>query len=174
MPTSDASDGRSEPGEGGGRVPLMTNALKPLALASDHAGVVLKAAIATHLAGRGVAFVDLGTNSTESTDYPLWALKAARGVAAGDYPGCILTCGSGTGMAIAANKVHGVRAALCTNEYLGRYAKLHNDVNALCLGERVTGVDVALCIVDAWLDAKFEGGRHQRRVDEINEADKAR
>lgn len=145
---------------------------KPIALAADHAGVELKRAIAAHLQKRGAAFVDLGTHDSTSTDYPVWALKAARGVASGAYQSCILTCGSGTGMAITANKVHGVRAAMCTNEYLGRMARMHNDVNALCLGERVTGLDVSLAIVDAWLDAKFEGGRHQRRIDQINEADR--
>lgn len=138
-----------------------------LAVAADHAGFELKDAIARHLREKGHEVEDLGTHSGESVDYPTFANTLSRAVAQGTYELGILVCGSGTGMAIAANKVHGVRAANCTNEVLARYARLHNDVNVLCLGERIVGETLALAIVDAFVDTAFEGGRHKRRVDLI-------
>lgn len=139
----------------------------PVALASDHAGRTLRDTLAAHLRAKGVDVDDLGTHTGDSVDYPAYARPLAEAVAAGRYAQGILVCGTGTGMAIAANKVRGVRAANCTNELLARFARSHNDANVLCLGERIVGPGLALAIVDAFLETAFEGGRHQRRVDLI-------
>jgi ribose 5-phosphate isomerase B len=142
-----------------------------IGIGSDHAGLKLKRAVVEHLKKQGHEVVDVGTESNESTDYPIYALKVARGVAAKDFEQGVLVCGTGTGMAIAANKVRGVRAAPATNEFLARMARAHNDANVLCLGERVVGEGVAQGIVDAFLQTPYEGGRHQRRVDLIGKAE---
>lgn len=144
----------------------------PVAVASDHAGRALKDAIVDHLRTRGVDVADLGSSGTSSVDYPDYARPVAEAVAAGTYSRGILVCGSGTGMAIAANKIRGVRAANCTSEWLARQARAHNDANVLCLGERAVGVGIALAIADAFLDTPFEGGRHQRRIDLIHALEK--
>jgi ribose 5-phosphate isomerase B len=146
----------------------------PVAVASDHAGWTLKDVLVAHLRAKGVDVVDLGVHSGDSVDYPAYARPLAEGVALGRYEKGILVCGTGTGMAIAANKVHGVRAANCTHELLARFARSHNDANVLCLGERVVGPGVALAIADAFLATPFEGGRHQRRVDLLGELDAGR
>ena len=138
-----------------------------IAIASDHAGLALKTALVEHLRHRGLAVDDLGPHTPDSVDYPAFARPLSEAVAQGRYARGILVCGSGMGMSIAANKVPGVRAALCTNEFLARMARLHNYANVLCLGERVTGVGLSVAIADAFLDTAFEGGRHQRRVDQI-------
>lgn len=140
----------------------------PIAIASDHAGLGLKQTLVEHLRARGVDLTDLGAFAGDSVDYPSYARPLAEGVAAGRFRLGVLVCGSGTGMAIAANKVHGVRAANCTNEWMAVQARAHNDANVLCLGERIVGPGLALAIVDAFLDTAFEGGRHQRRVDLIH------
>lgn len=139
-----------------------------IAIAADHGGFGLKNVIAEHLRKAGHDVADLGTHTGESVDYPTYASTLSKAVADGTHELGVLVCGSGTGMAIAANKVHGVRAANCTNEVLARYARWHNDVNVLCLGERIVGETLALAIVDAFFSSSFEGGRHQRRVDLIN------
>ncbi len=140
-----------------------------IAIASDHAGLELRRVIADHLAQAGHTVTDHGPDSGDSVDYPDYAEKVARAVADDASDLGILVCGSGVGMSIAANKVQGVRAALCANAYLGEMARAHNNANVLCLGERITGVGLALTIVDAFVSTKFEGGRHSRRVDKIAE-----
>lgn len=132
-------------------------------LGSDHAGYVLKGQLAAHLEGLGHTVEDLGTHSQASCDYPAIAAAVARRVQANGCLG-ILVCGSGIGMSMAANRFPGVRAALCTNEYLARMSRQHNDANVLCLGERVIGVDLAKAIAEVFVATPFEGGRHQRRV----------
>ena len=139
-----------------------------LAIASDHGGFALKQEIMTHLRATGVEFEDLGTYSEESCDYPVYAEKLGKAVAAGDYEKGILICGTGIGISIAANKIHGVRAALCGDCYSAEMCRRHNDANVLALGGRVLGVELAKRIVDTFLTAPFEGGRHQRRVDLIS------
>lgn len=140
-----------------------------LILASDHGGRRLKDVVFRHLADRGLAAKDLGVDlSVEKADYPDYASPLARAVAAGEYDLGILVCGTGTGMALAANRVPGVRAANCTNELMARLARAHNNANILALGERLLGEGLALSIVDAFLETAFEGGRHQIRLDKIS------
>lgn len=143
-----------------------------VAVASDHAGRGLKDVLVAHLREQGREIADLGAHSGDSVDYPQYARPLALGVANGTYALGVLVCGSGTGMAIAANKIDGVRAANCTDEWLARQARAHNDANVLCLGERVVGPGLAQAIVDAFLGTEFEGGRHQRRIDLIHELEK--
>jgi ribose 5-phosphate isomerase B len=145
-----------------------------VAIASDHAGLGLKDSVVAHLRKRGVDVRDLGTLDGNSVDYPSYARPLAEAVARGEHERGILVCGTGTGMAIAANKVRGVRAANCTNEILARFARSHNDANVLCLGERVVGPGLALDIVDVFLGTPFEGGRHQRRVELIRDIENDR
>jgi ribose 5-phosphate isomerase B len=140
-----------------------------IALAADHAGYPLKTAVAKHLAGLGHEVIDLGTDSEASVDYPAFCAAAGRAVVSGDADLGIVMGGSGQGEQIAANKVHGVRAALCFNEFTARLARQHNDANVLSLGARVLGEELALSIVDAFLGAEFEAGRHARRVGQISE-----
>ena len=139
-----------------------------IALGCDHAGVQLKGSIAEHLAARGLECRDYGTYDEASCDYPDFAEKVGRAVVEGQAERGILICGTGVGISIAANKIEGVRAALCTDTFTARMSREHNDANVLCLGARVVGVGLALDIVTAWLDARFEGGRHQRRIDKIH------
>ena len=142
-----------------------------IAIGADHAGVALKEHVKQVLTSRGIAFEDVGTLTTESVDYPDFAATVARKVASGEYDRGILTCGSGIGMAIAANKIAGVRAASIQDEESARLGREHNDINVLALGERTTTPDLARRIVDLFLDTPFGGGRHQRRVDKINALD---
>lgn len=142
-----------------------------IALGADHAGVQLKASIKGLLDERGIEYEDFGTDTTESVDYPDFAARVAREVASGSFDRGILFCGSGIGMAIAANKVAGVRAASILDEASARLSREHNDANVLSLGERLTPPDTARRIVAAFLDTPFAGGRHARRVDKINELD---
>lgn len=138
-----------------------------IALAADHAGWPLKQSVAKHLADVGHDVVDLGTDSEESVDYPGFCAAAARAVVSGEAERAIVFGGSGQGEQIAANKVHGARAALCVNEYMARMARRHNDANILALGARVLGEDMAVGIVDTFLAEGFDGGRHLRRVQQI-------
>lgn len=139
-----------------------------IALASDHAGFELKEIIKDYLQTNGYKIKDFGTATAESVDYPDFAVPAARAVASGECDRGILVCGSGQGMAISANKVKGIRAALCGELYSAKMSRLHNDSNVLALGGRIIGRDLAIEIVKTWLDTEFEGGRHQRRVDKMN------
>ena len=143
-----------------------------VALASDHAGYAEKEQLKPLLTDLGVEFEDLGTASDDPVDYPLYARKVAEKVADGEAEQGLLVCGSGTGMAIAANKVPGVRAAVAWSEDTARLARQHNDANVLSIGARVTPVEEIPKIVRAWFDAKFEGGRHARRVEEITKIEK--
>jgi ribose 5-phosphate isomerase B len=139
---------------------------------SDHAGLALRAEVVKVAAAKGFEVEDLGPFSGESVDYPDYAERVARAVAAGAARFGILVCGTGIGMSIAANKVKGVRAALCTTELEARMARAHNDANVLCLGERVIGAGLCAAIVDAFLTTPFEAGRHARRVEKIGALEK--
>ena len=139
-----------------------------IALASDHGGFELKEALKKHLLARGFEIIDLGTNSTESVDYPVYGEKCGRAVASGEAERGIVCCGTGIGISIAANKVKGVRAAVVVNDYMAEYCKLHNDANIIAFGGRVISPEDAVRFTDIWLDTEFEGGRHQRRVDMLN------
>lgn len=138
-----------------------------IAIGADHGGVHMKEEIKKHLLAQGIDVEDFGTFGTESVDYPDIAEVVARNVVNHKNDFGILICGTGIGISIAANKIKGVRAALCPNEYCGRLSRQHNNANILCLGERVMGVEVAKSVTDAFLSAEFEGGRHQQRVDKI-------
>ena len=140
-----------------------------VAMAADHAGYELKNAIKDHLREKGFKIVDLGTNGPESVDYPAYGKACGEAVASGKADIGVVCCGSGIGISIAANKVHGVRCALCTSEEMGRLCKEHNNANIIALGGRLTDKDLALRIVDAWLGAEFMGGKHQRRIDQLDE-----
>ena len=135
-----------------------------LVIASDHGGLELKREIMEHLRQRGVEFEDIGTYTPESCDYPVYAEKAARGVADGTYERGILVCGTGIGMSLAANKVRGIRCALCSDCFSAEMCRAHNDANMLALGGRVLGPELAKRIVDLFLDTEFLGGRHANRV----------
>ena len=138
-----------------------------IALASDHGGLRLKEAVKQLLTERGIPFEDCGTENGESVDYPDYGEKVARKVAAGAAEKGILFCGTGIGMSIVANKFPHVRAALVTDTFMARMAKEHNNANILVLGGRVIGDNEAREMVATWLDATFEGGRHQGRLDKI-------
>ena len=142
-----------------------------IALGADHAGVALKADIKRLLDDRGIAYEDFGTDSTDSVDYPDYAAKVAQAVSDGRFDRGILFCGSGLGMAMAANKVAGVRAAPVVDTTSARLSREHNDANVLALGERVTEPGLAREIVTLFLDTPFAGGRHERRVSKINALD---
>jgi ribose 5-phosphate isomerase B len=144
-----------------------------IALGADHAGVVLKDDLARLLAERGEAFTDFGTTGSDSVDYPDFAATVAQAVASGAYDRGLLVCGSGIGMAIAANKVAGIRAAVVTDTESARLSRSHNDANVLALGARLTTPHVARVIVNIFLDTPYEGGRHQRRIDKISALDAA-
>jgi ribose 5-phosphate isomerase B len=142
-----------------------------IALGADHAGVVLKEQIKKLLDERGDAYEDFGTHSTESVDYPDYAAKVGSAVAGGQYDRGILFCGSGIGMAIAANKIHGIRASQVVDEASARLSRSHNDLNVLSLAARITAAEEARALVQIFLDTPFEGGRHQRRIDKISALD---
>lgn len=145
-----------------------------IALGSDHGGYNLKEEIKQWLAEKDYSFEDYGTYSTESCDYPDIALTVAQAVASGDCNLGILVCGTGIGVSIVANKVPGIRAALCHDTFSAKASREHNNANILTLGERVVGRGLALEIVETWLGATFSGGRHQRRVDKIMALDEKR
>lgn len=138
-----------------------------VALGADHAGFPLKTSVAKHLVDGGHEVVDLGTHSEERVDYPRFCAAVGRAVVAREAERGIVMGGSGQGEAIAANKVHGVRAALCLDEYTARFARLHNDANVLSLGARILGETFALAIVDVFLSTEFEGGRHVARLQQV-------
>ena len=144
-----------------------------IALGADHAGVALKDNLVQRLAERGISYKDFGTHGSESVDYPDFAAEVAQAVAGGDFDRGLLVCGSGIGMAIAANKVAGIRAAVATEAESARLCRSHNDANVLALGARLTPPDRADEIVSAFLDTPFEGGRHQRRIDKLTQLDLA-
>ncbi len=139
-----------------------------IALAADHGGYELKNAVKEHLKERKIKVVDLGTNSADSVDYPEYGKACAEAVASGKADLGIVCCGTGIGISIAANKVKGVRCGLCTSVEMATLTKQHNNANMIALGGRTTTPELAMEIVDAWLDTEFEGGRHQRRVDMLD------
>ncbi len=138
-----------------------------IALGSDHGGFALKEEIKKYLTEKGVPFTDLGTHSEESCDYPEFAEKGCRSVRSGESEKGILCCGTGIGMSMAANKIRGIRCALCSDGYSAEMTRRHNDANVLALGGRVIGPGLALEIVEIFLRTPFEGGRHARRVGKV-------
>ncbi len=135
-----------------------------IAIGSDHGGFSLKQEIMKHLTARGIEFKDYGTYTTDSCDYPVYGEAVAKAVVSGEADKGILICGTGIGISISANKVKGIRAALCGDCFSAEFTRRHNDANILAMGERVVGPGLACKIVDAFLDTEFEGGRHARRV----------
>lgn len=145
----------------------MSSERRTVVFGSDHAGLELKRALAAHAAERGFAVRDVGTDTTASCDYPDFAHAVAEAVTASGDLG-VLVCGTGIGMSIAANRHPGVRAALCSDTFSARMTRMHNDANVLCLGSRVVGAGLATDILDAFLDGRFEGGRHAARLAKID------
>jgi ribose 5-phosphate isomerase B len=142
-----------------------------IVIGNDHGGYELKVRIAEHLSRRGIEVVDAGSDSTEIVRYPYFAAKVANMVADGRVPRGILICSTGIGMSIMANKRRGIRAALCTSTYMARMTREHNDSNILCLGGKITGEFEAIDIVDTWLEAEYQGGRHDISLGIIAEAE---
>jgi len=143
--------------------------MSKILIASDHGGFKLKSEIIKYIKELGLDIEDFGCYNTESCDYPVYAKLVAEKIIedkSGDIKG-ILVCGTGIGMSIAANRYKGIRASHCTDTFSARMTRMHNDSNILCLGERITGVGLAIDIVDIWLNTPFEGGRHQKRIDMI-------
>jgi len=140
-----------------------------IALAADHAGYDLKAGIARYLADRGIPFEDLGCGPGETVDYPEYAARAAERVQSGACDRAILCCGTGIGMAVAANKFKGLRATPCWTPFTADVSRRHNDSNCLAVGGRTLTLDEGLAIVRVWLETPFEGGRHARRVGQIKD-----
>lgn len=138
-----------------------------ITLGCDHAGFELKKKVIAHLEEKGWEVLDVGTHSADSCDYPAIAHAVCKNIQDGVTELGILICGTGIGMSMAANKHKGIRAAACSDTFSARLTRMHNDANVLCFGERVVGMGLALDLVDAFLDAEFEGGKHQRRVDMI-------
>ena len=140
-----------------------------LAIGNDHVAIDMKNEIKAHLEARGIEVLDVGTNSPDRFNYPISGYKVARLVADGAVDGGVLICGTGVGISLAANKVRGIRACVCSEPYTAKLSKQHNNTNIIAFGARVIGIETAKMIVDEWLDAKYEGGRHQTRVDMIAE-----
>ena len=136
-----------------------------IAIGCDHGGYALKLAVKKHLEEKGYEVVDYGCHSTESVDYPVYGEKVGRAVAGGECELGVLICGTGIGISLAANRVKGVRAAVCSEPYSAEMTRRHNNANIIAFGARVVGEGTAMTIVDAFLGAQFEGGRHARRVD---------
>ncbi|PYG89541.1 ribose 5-phosphate isomerase B [Ruminiclostridium sufflavum DSM 19573] len=143
-----------------------------IAIGSDHAGYLLKADIIKFLESKGLQVKDFGTNSCESVDYPDFGQAVAEAVSSKECEKGIIICGTGIGISISANKVPGIRAAICTDSYMARMSRQHNDANVLAIGERVVGPGVAFDIIETWLDTEFLGGRHQNRVNKISNIEK--
>lgn len=140
---------------------------KKITVGCDHAGLNLKKIVISHLQERGYEVLDVGTHTPDSCDYPAIAHALCKNIQNGVSELGILVCGTGIGMSMAANKHRGIRAAACSDTFSARLTRVHNDANVLCFGERVVGMGLALDLVDAFIDAEFEGGKHQRRVDMI-------
>ncbi|MEG0640526.1 MAG: ribose 5-phosphate isomerase B [Clostridia bacterium] len=143
-----------------------------IAIACDHAGIDLKPHIIAVLEELGLPYLDLGTNSHESVDYPVYGARAAKAVASGECERGIVLCGTGVGIGMAAGKVHGIRCVTCTDTYSAKMSRLHNNANMLSLGSRVLGSELAKDIVRIWLTTPFEGDRHARRVGMIDALDR--
>ncbi len=143
--------------------------MKKIVMASDHAGFDLKNTLVEQLKNDGYDVEDAGTYSKDSCDYPVFAEKACRYMLDGKAELCILVCGTGIGMSMAANKVKGIRAACCSDTYSAKYTRLHNDANVLCMGARVVGEGLAYEIAKVFLETEFEGGKHLRRINMISD-----
>ena len=140
---------------------------KKIAIACDHGGYELKLTVIDWLNSKGYEVVDFGCNSTASVDYPDYAVPASKAVASGECEIGILICGTGIGMSLCANKVHGIRAACCSDTFRARMTRLHNNSNILCFGARVVGAGLALDMVETFLTSEFEGDRHIKRVEKV-------
>lgn len=140
-----------------------------IGIGNDHVAIELKNAIKEHLEQQGYEVVDFGTNSPERFDYPISGYKVGKTVASGDVDLGVLICGTGVGISLAANKVHGIRACVCSDPYSAKLSREHNNTNIIAFGARVVGPELAKMIVDEWLGATFQGGRHQRRIDMLAE-----
>ena len=140
-----------------------------IGIANDHTALEMKKDIIAYLESKGHEIVDYGTDSTESTDYPIWGEKVANAVASGEVEKGIAICGTGLGISLACNKVNGIRACVCSEPYTARYSRLHNNCNIICFGARVIGIEMAKMIVDEFFETEFEGGRHARRVGKIED-----
>lgn len=140
-----------------------------LAIGNDHVAVEMKKEIKEYLEEKGYEVINVGTDSSERFNYPVSGYKVARMVADGEVDGGILICGTGVGISLSANKVHGIRACVCSDPYTAKLSKQHNNTNIIAFGARVIGIETAKMIVDEWLNAKYEGGRHQIRIDQIRE-----
>ena len=143
-----------------------------IAIGNDHSAVELKNIIKEFVESKGYEVINMGTDSTESCDYPVYGEKVGRSVASGEADLGITICGTGVGISLAANKVKGIRACVCSDPYTAKLSRMHNNTNVLAFGARVVGSELAKMIAEEWLDAEFEGGRHQRRVDMIMEIEK--
>ena len=144
-------------------------AFKKLAIGNDHVAVEMKNEIMAYLREKGYEVINVGTDSPERFNYPISGYKVARMVADGEVDGGVLICGTGVGISLAANKVRGIRCVTCSEPYSARLSRQHNNTNVVAFGARVVGIETAKDIVDAWLAAEYEGGRHQVRIDMIDE-----
>ena len=140
-----------------------------IALGCDHGGYELKQEIKKYLDEKGIEYKDYGCDSLDSVDYPIYAKKVAHAILDGECEKGILICGTGLGISLAANKVKGIRACVCSEPFTAKMSRAHNDCNVLAFGARVVGGELAKMIVDTWINTEFEGGRHQRRVDLLME-----
>ena len=140
-----------------------------IAIGANHGGFALKESVKKFLDEKGVEYKDFGTFSEESVDYALIAKETCSHIVSGEFDRGILICGTGIGISIAANKVNGIRAACCSDYFSAKFTRLHNDANVLCFGGRVVGAGLANELVDVFLSSEFEGGRHQRRIDQISQ-----
>ena len=140
-----------------------------LAIGNDHVAVEMKKEIKEYLEEKGYEVINVGTDSSERFNYPVSGYKVARMVADGEVDGGILICGTGVGISLSANKVHGIRACVCSDPYTAKLSKQHNNTNIIAFGARVIGIETAKMIVDEWLNTKYKGGRHQVRIDQIKE-----
>jgi ribose 5-phosphate isomerase B len=143
-----------------------------IAIGSDHVGLALKEEIKSYLVEKAIEFRDYGCFSAERTDYPIYGYEVAKAVSSGECEKGLLFCGTGVGISLAANKVKGIRAVVCSDCYTAVLSRQHNDTNILALGSRVVGVDLAKMIIDVWLKADFEGGRHLNRINMISDIEK--
>lgn len=143
-----------------------------IAIGNDHAAVDMKNIIKAYLEEKGIEVINLGTDSNESVDYPIYGEKVANAVVSGEADLGIAICGTGVGISIACNKVNGARAVCCSEPYSAKLSRMHNNSNVLCFGARVVGPELAKMIVDEWLNAEFLGGRHKTRVDIITDIEK--
>ncbi len=143
--------------------------MKKIVIGNDHTALEMKRELIEYLEAKGYEIVNVGTDEPTSFNYPIAGYKAAKMVAAGEVDGGIIICGTGLGISLAANKVHGIRCCVCSEPYTAKMSREHNNSNMLAFGARVIGVELAKLIVDTWLESEFQGGRHQNRVDMIME-----